>query len=109
MELAYKEELFFILSVTMDKEESEKETERIANNFKSVYSPKPSKLEPIIGNKTYRYYIDDYSGHWMAEFESRVDVYENGQWKKFMKFRDGYLCRQLIERLKLGGNTVIEF
>ena len=40
MELAYKEELFFSLSASLTREEAVAETERIANNFKKIYSPK---------------------------------------------------------------------
>ncbi len=45
-------------------------------------------------------------------YESRIDVYEDGKWKTFMNFNSvlgGMNCENLVKRLKLGGNTVIEF
>lgn len=111
MELAYKEELFFILSVNMEREEAEKETERIANNFKNIYSPKQPKLQPIVGNKMYRYFLDEWvEKGWDMWSESRVDVYEDGKWVTFMKFIDETKkCKELVSRLELGGNTVIKY
>ena len=111
MELAYKEELFFMLSVNMEREEAEKEVERIVNNFKNIFSPKPQKLHPIVGNKMYRYFLDGWvEKGWDMWSESRVDVYEDGNWITFMKFiNETRKCKELINRLKLGGNTVIEF
>lgn len=116
MELAYKEDLFFTFSAYMEKEEAEKETERISNNFKKVYSPKPSHLQPIIGNDTYRFKRNVcVEKNWDMWWESYVDKYTNGKWERFMKFKggtygsDGVKCTEVINRLKLGGNTVIEF
>jgi len=115
MELAYKEDLFMILSINMSKEEALKETERIADNFKKIYSPKPSHLQPIIGTDTYRFEIDIcVEQGWDIWWESRVDKYVNGKWERFVKFKGGTTgddkrkCIELVNRLKLGGNTVIE-
>lgn len=116
MELAYKEDLFFILSTSISKEDAEKETERITNNFKKIYSPKPSYLQPIIGNDTYRFKrgICVEQG-WDMWWESYIDKYLNGKWERFMEFKgdatclDEKRCIDLINRLKLGGNTVIEY
>lgn len=81
--LAYKEELFFILSATMDKQEAEKETERIANNF----LPKPSTLKPIKGSDTYKYYIQKYiENGWNSYHESRIFKYVDGKWETFMRW-----------------------
>jgi len=114
MELAYKEDLFMILSMNMEVEDALRETERISNNFKKIYSPKPSHLQPIVGNDTYRYYCNELmnSMSFNSYWESRVDKYINGKWEIFMRFTDiggDRKCKQLVERLKLGGNTVIEF
>lgn len=111
LELAYKEDLFFALSAGMEKEQAQKETERIAENFKKCYAPEKPKIEPIVGNDTYRYFIDHLPNHFCAEFESRVDKYVDGKWKVFMKFGswDSNKCKKLVNRLKAGGNTVIEF
>lgn len=116
MELAYKEDLFFILSASMEREEAEKETERITNNFKKVYSPKPSNLQPIIGNDTYRFKRDVcVEQGWDMWWESYVDKYVNGKWERFMKFKGGSTgedvskCIELVKRLQLGGNSVIEY
>jgi len=116
MELAYKEDLFFILSASMEKEEAEKETERIANNFKKAYSPKPSSLQPIVGKDTYRYFYDELveESGWYGSiyYMHRIDKYEEGKWKTFMKFKgasEKSKCRELVERLELGGNSVIKY
>lgn len=116
MELAYKEELFFILSSTMDKEEALMETERIASNFKKIYHSKPNGLEPIIGKDTYRFKRDVcVEQGWDIWWESYIDKYINGKWERFMKFKGGTTggdvtkCIELVNRLKLGGNTIIEF
>jgi hypothetical protein len=115
MELAYKEELFFSLSTSLTREEAIVETERIANNFKKIYSPKPSHLQPIIGTDTYRFERDIcVEQGWDMWWESRVDKYVNGKWERFMKFKGGTTgqhvrnCIELVNRLQLGGNTIIE-
>ena len=105
--LAHKEELFFILSATMGKEEALKETERIANNF----SPKPSTLKPIIGSDTYKYYIQKYiENGWNSYWESRIFKYVNGKWETFMRWdSSGFIqAEETVKRSELGGNTVIE-
>lgn len=116
MELAYKEDLFLILSMNMEVEEALKETERISNNFKKAYSPKQSHLQPIVGNDTYRFKRGVLvEKGWDMWWESYVDKYVNGEWKRFMKFKgehsqeDVNKCMELVNRLKLGGNTVIEY
>lgn len=116
MELAYKEDLFFILSASMDKEDAEKETERIANNFKKVYASKPSNLQPINGNDTYRYFYDELveESGWYGTiyYLHRVDKLVNGKWKTFMEFKgasEKNKCKELVERLQLGGNSVIKY
>lgn len=116
MELTYKEDLFMILSMSMDKEEALKETERITNNFKKCYSSKPSNLQPIIGNDTYRYFLDELKEEpgWYGRiyYLHRVDKLVNNKWEVFIKFEDTTgrrKCVELINRLKLGGNTVIEY
>lgn len=110
-ELAYKEDLFFILSANMEKEEALKETERISSNFKSIYSPPKSKLIPIQGKETYRYFIRNHREQgWDMWYESRIDKYVNGKWETFMKYIDDFgKCEELVERLRLGGNTMINF
>lgn len=115
MELAYKENLFLILSMNMEVDEALKETERIANNFKKIYSPKPSHLQPIIGNDVYRFKraVVVEKG-WDIWWESYVDKYINNKWERFLTFKgdttglDEKKCTELVNRLKLGGNTVIE-
>ena len=116
MELAYKEDLFFTLSATMDKDTAIKETEKISSNFKKLYSPKPSHLQPIVGSDTYRFKTDVcIEKGWDIWWESYIDKYVNGKWERFMKFKgdttgiDGIRCIELVNRLKIGGNTVIEF
>lgn len=112
MEKAYKEDLFMILSMNMEVEEALKETDRIANNFKNIYSPKPTNLQPINGNGTYRYFLNELGSGWSAEFTSRVDKYVDGKWEVFMKFvgaHEAYKCRELVNRLQLGGNTIIKY
>lgn len=94
------------------KEDALLHTERIANNFKKIYSPKQTNLQPIAGTDTYRYYLDKhiergFNSYW----ESRVDKYINNEWKIFMTFStwENSKCKELINRLDLGGNTVIKY
>ena len=101
--LAHKEELFFILSATMEKEEAE----RIASNF----SPKKPTLNPIKGSDTYKYYIQKYIENGRNSYwESRIFKYVNGKWEIFMSWgSSGFIkAREVVKRLELGGNTVIE-
>lgn len=105
--LVYKEDLFFILSATMGREEAERETERIANNF----SPKSNTLKPIKGSDTYKYYIQKYiENGWNSYYESRIYKYVNGKWETFMRWdSSGFIdAKNVVTRLELGGNTVIE-
>lgn len=112
-EIAIKEDLFFTLSGSMDKDEAIQETERISLLFKKLYST--NEDTPIIGTDTYRYFIDHNTGGWEQNHESRIDKYINGEWKLFMYFNDGlsmmggFKCKKIIKRLIAGGNTVMEY
>lgn len=111
-ELAYKEELFFIFSAQMDKDEAIKETDRITNNFKTIYVPKSNGLKPIIGKDTYRYYLSKHrKSGWDTWYESKIEKYVKGRWKNYMFTTDvigGINLGKLVKRLELGGNTIIE-
>ena len=47
-------------------------------------------------------------------YESKIEKYVNGEWKEYLKFNDTAYkhnsdkCINVIKRLKLGGNTLIE-
>lgn len=106
-----KEKIFYRLSEYMDEKEATKNTDEIFNEISSFYNQ--SKLQPINGNDTYRYFFDNLvEKGWDMYYQHRIDKYINGKWERFMEFKgitERSKCVELVERLRLGGNTMIKY
>ena len=107
-ELAYKEELFFILSADMERDEAVKTVELVASNFKKCYSSQ--KTSPKIGEApTYKLtYMKCHERGWDMWWVSSLEKYENGEWKEFMRTTKNHTnLLNIANRLIKEGNVVL--
>lgn len=106
MEKAYKEELFLMLSMLMDKDEARKKTEEVFSRMKEIYSNVSER--PIKGNDVYRITIkypnsDEELSYYLIEKLNR----ESDSWFEFIKSHSKDMAMSTVRRLEAGGNSVV--
>lgn len=105
-ELAIKEDLFFALGYE-DEKQGFAAVEKIATNFKKVYT---TTKQPKIGEAPlYRFRTRFRESRWEMWRESVIEKQENGKWVVFMEYIDNHQeCINLCNRLVSEGNIVLK-